>query len=228
MARTAAKYLLDRDPLVSITVTLLDPFIPDAAEGPFGRLDLNTQRMSRLSDYSSEGRLRLQNYYSEDDKGPFGLPGTQEVFGWQAPYGNEQQVNWGTLKGRYADHDGPIQFYADTIQVNKPGSSIPENLMGAPYDHTKVGWPLSPAFLEPQTPRIAEVPPDQSVEIGKRITFHCRVGGAEAIELFKDRQFVERDDFGNFEFTADAQSSGTYVVRARNIAGHAYLSLIHI
>jgi hypothetical protein len=228
MARTAAKYLLDRDPLVSITVTLLDPFIPGAADGPSGFIDLSNQRMSRLSDYSSEGRLRLQNYYSEDDKGLFGLPGTQEVFGWQAPYGNEQEVNWGTWSGPYAHHDGPIQFYADTIQASKPGSSIPVNLMGAPYDHTKVGWPLSPAFLEPQTPRIAEVPPDQSVEIGKRITFPCRVGGAEAIELFKDRQFVERDDLGNFEFIADAQSSGTYVVRARNIAGHAYSRNIRV
>ena len=202
-ARGAAQLLLAKNHYVLVQVTLLDPYIPDAALkdilGVVGATGMNTALMSDTQSYSDLNRVqRLENYYANDSatagwdlsKELIPTPGTQETFTWRGGIDINQMVNWGPQlpTSHYDWHAGPIQFYADTVETALPGGTISTDLPIAPppYDYTKIGFYLSlPQQDITVLPRITLQPQDQSAQIGVPTTLSVGVVGATAYTWYQ-------------------------------------------
>lgn len=124
VARGAARNLLDRNPNIRVQVTLLDPYMPNVIW--FNNSSLGTEIMSAL-DNTLQGTalFRLENYFSNDF-----TPGTQEVFYWNPTIGLNFQTDQSGAPTIYYGHDGPTQWYADTVRDATSGPV--SDLMG--YD----------------------------------------------------------------------------------------------
>src|ERR1035437_4320959 len=160
-ARTAAKYLMQRNPGIKVQVTLLDPFIPDDVSwDSWEPLDppstsLTDARINDLLNFGNSTYL-LENYYSNDG---FWVDGTQSTF-----WGGVQGVAWsfsaineqvGTSVAnvstdRYGGHSGPIQFYSDTVSNALASPPTPSSRLATfGSDLQKIGWWRSMFLDEP-------------------------------------------------------------------------------
>lgn len=138
IARTAARNILLQNSTVRVQVTLLDPFMPN--ELLTNASYLGEPLMSELDGVSGGGRLYLlENYYSISWNNDLTF-GTQEVFSWRQGDVN-QRVDTGSGHSAYANHQGPVQFYADTVKVTRPGEGTVPAL--ADFNLLNVGWKRS-------------------------------------------------------------------------------------
>jgi alpha-tubulin suppressor-like RCC1 family protein/sugar lactone lactonase YvrE len=179
-ARSAAVYLLDHMPEVSVQVTLLDPFIPSKTG-----LDthLNEAKINALASHPDHARIfYLENVFAEDldgaagllnwlldvnsDSGPVGFGSepyraTSGYF-WPSVSDSRQgqlRVDWsigGTppvAQAQYYDtHDGPLDFYKDTIQKSENPSGSYPGLAKPEFNLERVGWKASMFMNEPLVP----------------------------------------------------------------------------
>ena len=157
-ARTAAKYLMQRNPGIKVQVTLLDPFIPGspsilpAAYNPadLPSTSLTDDRINDLLNFGNSAYLQ-ENYFSDDG---IYVPGTQDTFwggvlgvNWTYSAINEQvgsSVGNGVISSSgYGTHAGPIQFYSDTVSNTLPISTaptIPAKLAVFTPNVQQIGW----------------------------------------------------------------------------------------
>jgi hypothetical protein len=187
-ARSAARYLVVNNPSASVQVTLLDPYIPG---DPVIRLlgvnsSLDTAAMrSNLAPTPGHAPYLLENYFAVQGYAT-SAPGTQDPTLWPSPHLN-LRVDWPyalPIPLHYVDatgHFSPIQFYADTVAAAVPGATIPSDLVGAPYDHTQVGWRLSLLFREPL---VLDEPDGQTANLGDNVTFSV-VANTRGGEIFQ-------------------------------------------
>ena len=108
-ARTAIKYLINNtSENFNAQLTLLDPYMP--LEGGADSL-LCRQIMEQMSSYETSWKISLlENYYSEDTL----ISGTNEIFSWPS-IGFNSLLSRSVFGTVYDGHDGPIQFYKDSI-----------------------------------------------------------------------------------------------------------------
>jgi hypothetical protein len=149
-ARTAAKYLMQRNPGIKVEVTLLDPFVPGAISpsvysvADLPSTSLTDDLINQLLSVGTSAYL-LENYYSDDG---IWVDGTQETFwggggvNWSSSAINEEV---GSSFGEpplatinlYGGHSGPIQFYSDTVSNTLPLIATPP-LAAAPAPSTRL------------------------------------------------------------------------------------------
>jgi hypothetical protein len=151
-ARTAARYLMQRNSAITVEVTLLDPFVPDDVPWDiFEPIDppstsLTDDRINDLLNFGNSAYM-LENYYSDDG---LWVAGTQSTFwggggvGWNSAI-NEQvgtSVGNGDISTTgYGTHSGPIGFYTDTVLSTLPPPAIsPPGLSMFGSDLQKLGW----------------------------------------------------------------------------------------
>ncbi|MCX6872221.1 MAG: Ig-like domain-containing protein, partial [Verrucomicrobia bacterium] len=176
-AREATREVLSRLPNVTVQTTFLDPFIPDALIYGTG---LSTNLMSQTVALPGASRIyRMENYYSAwfplDPTGTW----TSQRFSWRTNRDINQQVDYTCALplNPYTGHDGPIEFYADTVAASQGGPSIPDGLWGGlwgdpPFDDfLKIGWYRSMAFEAPVFPRITTDLEDLTIMVGETATF---------------------------------------------------------
>ena len=210
-ARSAAELLLIRNPYVTVEITLLDPYIPDAVSPLlFPATGMSTQRLSDAKTMVGNDRIRiLENYY--DNGFP---PGTQEVFSWRA-FDINQVVNWGS-PAYYHSHAGPIQFYADTIQASIQGQTVPAGLLGngCPFAFSLVGWYRSLFSERYLYPQFVTQPHDTSALAGASATVAVSASDTWPLsyQWYKDGVAVSGATSASYTFTVSSTTSGGYVV----------------
>jgi pimeloyl-ACP methyl ester carboxylesterase len=153
-ARGTARNLLNLNPNIRVQVTLLDPFMPN--ELWLNDTSLDKSIISNL-DETLEGSAvyLLENYFADDIAG-----GTQEQFSWNTNRGDiNLQTDITSAPIKYDGHDGPIQWYADTV-IDATTGMLPD-LLG--FDLATYGWRRSMFFNEPI---ITSVPEKLDVNIG--------------------------------------------------------------
>ena len=158
-ARTAAKYLMQRNPEIKVEVTLLDPYVPGAVS-PYDldpidlpSTSLTDDRINDLLNFGSSA-YQLENYYSDDG---FAIAGTQETFwgggGVDWSMAINEQVGTSVLlvtTDRYGGHSGPIQFYSDTVNNTLASPPTPSSRLASfGSDLQKIGWWRSMFLDEP-------------------------------------------------------------------------------
>lgn len=158
-ARSAAKHILKRQPNIQVQITLLDPFIPDqlpSIDSPLSSIQMGS--LPFLGNGLTNGsEIKLtENYYAEDiNTDGFGSA-TSQIFNWSGA-GIQKKIDYVnfSLDGLqiYSSHDGPVQFYADTIQGLR-SSGPPTRLSNAQYykDGENLGWPQSMFEREVNSP----------------------------------------------------------------------------
>lgn len=162
-ARAAARYLLQKTG-VKVQVTILDPFIP--GELP-NNTPLTASAISGMPSMSSTGSGQLallENYYAVEFSDLYGLENATSVtFGWNNTIGVQRRVDWGDVLDPilgipfphrslwYGSHDGPIQFYADT--VNSADALLSSGgLENGDFNLSLIGWKRSMFYVEPRIP----------------------------------------------------------------------------
>jgi len=149
-ARDAMSRLLNANANVICQMTLLDPFIPDAANLVGTPTGLSYATMNATATLATNSRIQqLENYCADDARvgpncpdsflgfGTLSTPGNDSApcapFAWRSDDEN-LRVDWGQTytayylpipgANEYYDcHRGPIQFYADTIKSSDGNSS---------------------------------------------------------------------------------------------------------
>lgn len=125
LARSAINGLLAINPLVVCQLTLLDPFIPsNLSVSAYG---VTTLSQNSMEDMGSNGRVwAAENIYSYYDTKKLGKnvsnSSTQGDYSWGRLNDNFRVDPVPENTPYYADHSGPILFYADTIAALPPNS----------------------------------------------------------------------------------------------------------
>jgi len=189
-ARECARYLNQVSPHAFVQITLLDPFMPNTI--PLVSSNLGKNEMNRIrspdSDFPEHERIwKLENYYSghpesQDEgeelelfdrlglllEGEFVL-GTEGAFSnWEAFDLPDVRVDEGDTEDRYIGHDGPILFYADSVDKYAgnyhyvPETDHEHELLGGLY-----GWDVSMFMVEPRI--LVRVAGGQRFEDGQTI-----------------------------------------------------------
>jgi hypothetical protein len=169
--RSAARYVLKYMPSCSVQVTLLDPFVPTALF-PSPNTALSSAVIGGFSNIEGSNQLKiLENYFANEvsNNGEWTF-GTQEVFSWSRISDRNVQVDGALGSFAYSTHDGPIQFYADTVSATLPGRIPAASL--APFDirpgsTARVGWTRSLFYNEPL---IQQSPQSQVAVVGTPVT----------------------------------------------------------
>jgi len=156
----AANLLLsDPDlPYLTINVVLLDPFIPGTNAADTNK-HLNTALVNSLAQHQEEHRIhRLENYYSNDVllDSDFWFGATSEIFlGWSyfdprfpglllgTRHIEGLRLDYGISPPIYNEHSSAVKFYADTVLATTPGETVPSDLEGGDWDHTRYGFFIS-------------------------------------------------------------------------------------
>ncbi|MBI2927681.1 MAG: hypothetical protein HYY24_18450 [Verrucomicrobia bacterium] len=222
-ARSTARYLLERAPKVIVQITLLDPFMPSAvgANSTLGRPVMDGAD-------SMPGRERmflLENYYSVELT--FGTDGN---FAWRTEDLN-LQVDWlsSSLVSYYNYHDGPIDWYTDTIYAAY-STTVPVALASFEFQLTRVGWQRSLFFNEPvltSNPQSVTVNAGQNINLQVSATtrFRGRNGllpTGFAYQWQKNGQNVLGATSGFLQIpSARLADAGQYSVVVSNPAGSA-------
>ncbi len=197
-ARGALRHLQQNRPNIAVQMTLLDPFMPNAAGA---NSSLGKSVMDVVDTYPRPTFLAaLENYYSDD----LFILGTQEVFSWGSTDRN-QRIDWvGVSYVYYQDHSGPVVFYSDTIaRFHNPSLVIPSldnfDLRPDPYSVSQIGWNNS-LFLN--EPIFTSQPQSQSLSSNSTLTLTAQAttrkntirSGVAATSLtwlwFKDNQYL--------------------------------------
>ena len=224
-ARAATRFLLERNPTVVVQVTLLDPFMPDAAGAASS---LGTTVMNQLDSVPGNERIyRLENYYSLDITGK----GTEAEFIWRSGDTN-LLVNLKENKPYYGDeipirygHFGPIQFYADTVITTEiPTPPIPPGLVGVPFNFTTVGWYRSLFYMEPLFPRISTQPEDRTAPLGSsaNLTVVATSSRPLSYKWWKVGRSVPIGVDPTLNLLAADVNEGEYVVEVHNDFGSTF------
>ena len=136
VADYGADYLQVNYPSVEVQVTLLDPFVP--AEVTLSDFALNTTNLASSGQSTRSGSFLLDQYYS------FFLPGTNTALNPEKGFSFE-------TSDPYEKHQGPVNFYADTIresyETSLPALADPSRQFG--YDSSRHGWNRSIFMNEP-------------------------------------------------------------------------------
>ncbi|MFO1447927.1 MAG: immunoglobulin domain-containing protein [Opitutaceae bacterium] len=169
--RSAARYILKNVPSCAVQVTLLDPFVPGVISAPPSTA-LVTAVMAQFDSVEGSNQLKtLENYFADEVASLNGLTfGTQEKFAWNRPSDRNVRVDGTVGSPVYSAHDGPIQFYADTVSATLPGQIPAASL--TPFDirpgsTARLGWTRSLFYNEPL---IQQNPQSQVAVVGSPVT----------------------------------------------------------
>jgi len=234
VARGAARYLLVKNPTDRVQLTLLDPFMPSSVVAV--RSVLGKSFMSGLKEVSGSSRIHLfENYWASDVDLAFG---TSDTFDWRSGDVN-LRVDWSVpfvipIIYYYADHAGPILWYADTVASATGGNSNPGL---ANFDLQEAGWRRSLFCNEPV---ISSQPQDAATNIGGSATFtvtaNTRIGhyshyhcGELAYEWHKEGDNSIKGTDPSFTIpSVSASDAGSYFVIISNSTGPVTSQSAHL
>jgi len=165
VARGAAKKLLSGDRPPKVQITFLDPFIPNSLTNsqkdgiPGFSTKLAKERIDEIGSFGTLPLFRIENYFTIDPTGP----STHQVFSWRADDESGLEVGGGVLRtlgfdpyGGPFGHDGPIQYYADTVYMSSDlviDQAVPSRLSRAGLAGDSAlnyyGWRRSLFYNEP-------------------------------------------------------------------------------
>lgn len=234
VARFGLEELCKSNQTVRGQLTLLDPFVP-------GRLrSSHTLQVGRMNDLATvpqaDQLYLLENYYSS--RGSDLSFGTEGSLQWRSIDISDGDVTWADpnpifpLVYHYTDHDGPIQFYEDTIDTSHPGTALPRRLEHFRDELDHLGWRRS-AFM--REPRFTQQPSDQTLLLGGTVTLRAPVKSrfealvnrpdsqnSPSIQWFKDNVALPGQTTATLTLShLTAADAGYYHCVASNAAGLA-------
>jgi hypothetical protein len=236
VARTAAKYLMQRNPGIKVQVTLLDPYVPGAVSpADLDPIDLPStsltdDRINELLNFGSSA-YQLENYYSEDG---FAIAGTQETFwggggvDWSSMAINEQvgtSVIFVTTD-RYGGHSGPIQFYSDTVSNTLASPPPPSSRLSSFGGNLqKIGWWrsmfLDEMMIDQQPTSVTGATQGQPVSFTAHATTRREQRGYSAPGLTLSYHWQKYDDASATWQTAFGSSATATYSLSATVAGDA-------
>jgi len=114
-ARSCLRYLLANHPTVKCQLTLLDAFMPDEIDGIDS--NLGEFQMDSIASFAGSARIfRCDNYYSAWNLLHDPSLGTASSFTWGSlESGLDDVCTSDPGVNQWRGHDGPIQYYADSV-----------------------------------------------------------------------------------------------------------------
>ncbi len=236
VARTAAKYMMQRNPGIKVQVTLLDPYIPGSlSPADLDPIDLPStsltdDRINELLNFGSSV-FQLENYYSDDG---FAIAGTQETFwggggvDWSSMAINEQ-VGTSVLfvtTDRYGGHSGPIQFYSDTVSNTLASPPTPSSRLSSFGSNLqKIGWWrsmfLDEMMIDQQPASVTGATQGQPVSFTAHATTRREQRGYSAPGLTLAYHWQKYDDASATWQTAFGSSATATYSLSATVAGDA-------
>src|SRR6266568_5310662 len=235
-ARTAAKYLMQRNPGIKVQVTLLDPYIPGSlSPADLDPIDLPStsltdDRINELLNFGSSA-YQLENYYSDDG---FAIAGTQETFwggggvDWSSIAINEQVGTSVALvtTDRYGGHSGPIQFYSDTVSNTLASPPTPSSRLASFGGNLqKLGWWrsmfLDELMIDQQPTSVTGATQGQPVSFTAHATTRREQRGYSAPGLKLSYHWQKYDDASATWQTAFGSSAAATYSLSATVAGDA-------
>jgi len=248
VARRAANMLLNDMPYLTINIVLVDPFIPGMS--PNDKTGLTKSFMTELSAHQHNDRIyRLENYYAVDfgtdadlifNPGGYGAwYATSQTFPWSGKHINGLRVDIDPILGTYfgssllrtyGEHDGPIDFYTDTVLLNTSPYTTPYWLtFTREWDISSFGFSQSLVDGDAQQlPKIVKLE-GQPVQLGNTATLSVSANRWVSYQWYKDGQpcCSTRPTFNSTGATLTIPAvteadNGDYVVRVTNAHGHTF------
>jgi hypothetical protein len=230
-AYEAAEYLLAMNPYVVVQVTFLDGFVPgDVDQGN----PLNVTFINNLATAVGNNRIfRLENYHGTfacGDPADLVAGACNNTFSWRSGIDINLVTSFNSLDAPfvcYHSHDGPIQFYADTVAADETGATPSTCLVEASYglcssfQYGSYGWYRSLFELSPLLPKITASPQGQSVVNGANVSLSVSAQSSQSLsyQWFYNGHAVSGATSSSYSFTASSTSAGEYVVEVSNQNG---------
>ncbi len=149
VVRAAVRYLLANRDDLRVEVSLMDPFIPGSLIGMDSALHVPLMSQLAFEPGAAEQLVQLGSYYSA---GTDLTQGTHNTFQWRDTDLN-LRVDWARAwppARFYQDHDGPIEFFADSVSAVADPDNVATGLskFNDALSHG-YGWRLSLFMNEP-------------------------------------------------------------------------------
>lgn len=227
-AYQAAHDLLQSNPFVAIQVTLLDGYVP-------GTGSLTTTTIESLATAQGNDRIfRLENYYGtflNGDPADIFWSDCNHTFSWRSNIDTNLVVSFNSLMNGvnfwcYHGHDGPIDFYADSVLAALPigQGQVSGCLSGAPYSFTENGFYKSLFYERYFLPVIASNPQTLSANNGAAALLQVIASSSQALsyQWFLNGQRINGATSASYSFTVNSTTSGDYVVEVSNQYGFVF------